>query len=194
MTPDPGSSTIVGLYSGDLQDWALLRPEGERGRSITGQPTQTWNTSPNSYPNHPISLVYGSFGMDSGGWCSIPNLLLIFKLFKVGYMPGYMHVEFMTMVVYTVVTWVWIENGETRVELLGCVIVLFEVIFGTVMWRGSSGCICMYCSCVYATFGVVYAGNVWDPNVKLIIQSDNYRVEMCVWTWLCMGWVLKCDV
>ena len=32
--------------------------------------------------------------------------------------------------------------------------------------------------CIY-TFGVVYAGiNVWDPNVKLIIQSDNYKVEM----------------
>ena len=32
--------------------------------------------------------------------------------------------------------------------------------------------------CIY-TFGVVYAGlNVWDPNVKLIIQRVDYSKEV----------------
>ena len=68
------------------------------------------NPKPLLEPNQPIKpILRVLLAWNRGVWSSIPNLLVISKLFKVGYMLDHMHVEFMTVVVYTVLTWIWIE-------------------------------------------------------------------------------------
>jgi len=81
--------------------------------------------------------------------------------------------RFPTLVMYGVI-WIWIENGETWIELLGCVVVLFEVIFGTVMWRGSSGYIYIHVSwlsmCIRRVFRLILV--LWHTNMRCLFMAQ----------------------
>jgi len=71
------------------------RPERKKNRAtaVASRTEETgagnWaTTTPDSEPyvlaepSHPLNPLIGSFSMDSGGWSSIPKLLLIFKVFN----------------------------------------------------------------------------------------------------------------
>ena len=161
--------------------WPLLT-EGEEGqwarqRKKHNRATADWtrNRNPKLRPDVQLAHFTSPLAWRPGGWSSIPNLLPIFKLFKVDYMLDDMHVGFMELVIYIVVIWIWIGSGETWIELLGFLIETFEASFGEVMWGGSPElCICILWLCM-RLFRVVYA----EFSTLLYQYESEYT-----WYWL----------
>jgi len=88
-----------------------------------------------------------------------------------------MHVSLWLSIYIDVVIWIWIKNYETWIELLGWLTWLFEVILGTVVQRGSSGCICMYYSCVYAPLELsmlVLMFEIWNKTDGVSPKTGAY--------------------
>ena len=110
------------------------------------------------------------------------------------YMFDYVHVSLWMSIYIDVVIRLCIENEEIWIKLLGYLIVLFEVIFETVMWKGSLGyiyvCVPWLCMCIlralmlilvrwYINMNVIAPELIvkfWCISINVITQGTSVRI------------------
>jgi len=114
MSPNRSSSS-------NSNSWSREEVEPNSG-------SQNWNPNPTQIVH--LAHIYGSLAWRLGRWSSIPKSINNFQVFKIWLYADCMHVRFMALYMRIVVIREWIENGETWIKLLDCLIVLFEVNMG----------------------------------------------------------------
>jgi len=96
----------------------------------------------------------------------------------------------MTLYMDVAMIWKWIGNSESWLNYLGCLIVIFEVIFGVVLRRGSSEL------CIYMYYGYAYAHlrmymlilMLWYIRKNVITHGADYKdlkyKRECDYVWI----------